>query len=134
MTAALTTERKNYRPGEEIRGTATWSLPQAPTTAELRLFWHTRGKGDRDAATVETQTFPEPQLTETRHFSLRAPNFPFSFSGKLISLVWSLELVLEPDGSESIELVIAPEGQEIDLYRTEPPASAEPKSPWMPIS
>lgn len=134
MTAALTTERKNYRPGEEIRGTATWSLLQAPATAELRLFWHTQGKGDRDAATVETQTFPEPQLMETRHFSLRAPNFPSSFSGKLISLVWGLELVLDPGGSESIELVIAPQGQEIDLYRTEPPASAEPESPWMPIS
>lgn len=135
MTTSLTTERSNYRPGEEIRGTATWTLPQAPSTAELRLFWHTQGKGDRDAATVETQTFPDPQPTETRPFSLQAPNFPSSFSGKLISLVWGLELVLDPDGSKAIELVIAPQGREIDLYRTdlEPPTSAEPESPWMPI-
>jgi hypothetical protein len=136
MNATLTTERKNYRPGEDIRGTVTWSLPHLPGSAAVRLFWQTRGKGDRDAATVEVQSFALPQAQESRDFSFRAPDFPYSFSGKLISLVWGLELVLDPDGSQTVEIIISPDGAEIVLPSDGTASLADSKKqkfPWMSV-
>lgn len=119
MNAQILPERPAYQPGEVIKGTVAWTAVESLRQAELRLFWHTQGKGDRDAGTVETTVFELPQPSDTREFRFSAPAFPPSFSGKLISLVWGLELVLEPGGAEVVELVIAPGGKEIAFDRPE---------------
>lgn len=119
MNAQILPERSVYQPGEAIKGTVTWTSEKSAKTAELRLFWHTRGKGDRDAETAGTVVFELPQPSDSREFLFRAPDFPPSFSGKLISLLWGLELVLEPGGTEAVELVIAPGGQELVFDRPE---------------
>jgi hypothetical protein len=46
-----------------------------------------------------------------------APDFPPSYSGRWISLVWGLELVLEPGGSSGIDLTIGADGRDISLDR-----------------
>jgi len=115
MIAEIVTKQKNYRPGEVIEGSASWVAEKQPKKAELRLFWHTRGKGDRDAGLVEAVQFDLPQSSDHREFQFCAPAFPSSFSGKLISVVWGLELVLEPGESFLAELVIGPDGEEISL-------------------
>jgi hypothetical protein len=57
-----------------------------------------------------------PLLEETRSFRFRLPEAPYSFSGKLISLVWALELVLEPSKEVTRrEIIVAPGGQEVHL-------------------
>lgn len=119
MTAEIHSEKTAYQPGEEIKGTVAWTSQKPPRKAELRLFWQTRGKGDRDTSTVASVAFDLPRPSDQRAFSFRAPEFPPSFSGRLISLVWGLDLVLEPVGSEAIELVIAPAAQELSLERPE---------------
>ncbi len=133
MKVEIRPDRSAYQPGEEIKGTLEWTLDSAPRTAELRLFWQTRGKGSRDTETVQNLVFDRPQAGDTRTFSFVAPKGPPSFSGNLISLVWGLELVLEPGGAESIDLTIAPEGKELDLNHPEWLAVPEPKAwklPW----
>ncbi len=133
MKASVATERKNYRPGEEIRGTASWTTAIAPKTVELRLFWHTAGKGTRDSATVEALVFDHAQAQDTRPFAFSAPDFPPSFSGKLISLIWGLELVLNPGGTQNAGLVISPDGHEIELQSDvviSMPVPEKPKFPW----
>lgn len=133
MTAQILPERKAYRPGEQISGTVSWSANKAPSSAELRLFWYTMGKGDRDSAIAETCVFDLPNTEDSRSFSFRAPDFPPSFSGKLISLLWGLELVLEPGETEALELVIAPEASELTLDHPQWIALPEPakaKWPW----
>jgi len=115
MTAGLTTERTAYRPGEEIRGTATWSGEKAPRQAEIRLFWHTEGKGTRDSAVVETVVLENPLAEDSRAFVFRAPDFPYSFSGRLISLIWGVELVFDSGDAPFAGLVLAPGGVEIVL-------------------
>jgi hypothetical protein len=64
-------------------------------------------------------TFELPQPSDYREFRFRAPDFPPSFSGKLISLIWGLELVLEPGESSAVELVIGPQGKELSLDHAE---------------
>jgi len=119
MNAEIRTERAAYQPGETIRGSVTWHSEKPPSQAEIRLFWQTKGKGSRDSETVEVQAFELPQPQDSRDFVFTAPAFPPSFSGRLISLLWGLELVLEPGGSQAIDLVIGPDGVERDLRREE---------------
>jgi hypothetical protein len=83
----------------------------------MRLFWRTEGKGTTDMVIADTLRFENPREEEARPFKIRAPGSPYSFSGQLISLIWSLELVASP-GKESsrIDVVIAPEAKEILLH------------------
>lgn len=106
--------RVNYRPGDSIAGAAGWKLERAPESIELRLFWFTSGKGTSDLGLAATVTFEQPQAEEARPFVFTAPKFPVSFSGRIISLVWALELVVKP-GTECarLHLVISPTGEEL---------------------
>jgi hypothetical protein len=110
--------RTEFRPGEEILGAAGWQLAQSPKSVEVRLFWYTRGKGTEDVEVVETVRFDNPQREEARPFRFTVPAEPYSFSGKLISLIWALELVALP-GKESarLDLTISPTGKEILLNK-----------------
>lgn len=106
-----------FSPGEEIAGAVLWELASAPQEAELRLLWFTRGKGTDDLAVVETVHFKDPQPGDTRPFTLRAPAAPYSFSGKLISVIWALELIVEPgDHWERVEITVAPEHREVVVH------------------
>lgn len=115
MTASVQLEKTSLRPGEILRGTARWSGPATPDSAEARLIWFTRGKGTCDSAIVATETFAHPTPEEPHAFQFTLPDFPFSFSGKLVSVVWAVELVLDPDASAIAEFILAPEGREITL-------------------
>jgi len=65
---------------------------------------------------VETVRFEPPLPEEARPFRFLAPAEPYSFSGKLISLLWALEVVALP-GHESarLDLTISPTGKEVLL-------------------
>ena len=107
-----------FSPGEELTGAALWELAEPPQLAEVRLVWSTKGKGTEDAAVAATVAFETPLAGDTRPFSLRLPAAPYSFSGKLISLVWAVELVLQPGNlCERVEIVVAPGGREVLLPR-----------------
>ncbi len=105
-----------FAPNEQISGQVTWQLETAPQNAELRLVWGTSGRGNRDFSVVETIPFSNPQATESRTFTFTAPNGPYSFSGKLITLTWAIELAIEP-GNQLVgqEITIAPGGHAVLL-------------------
>ncbi|HHY85632.1 MAG TPA: hypothetical protein GYA07_08880 [Verrucomicrobia bacterium] len=118
--------REAFDPGEELTGTVHWQLDCSPQTAELRLFWFTRGKGTEDAGVVETVRFDHPLERDTRSFRFQLPPAPYSFSGKLISLVWALELVTQsPDEVTRREIVVAPGRREVELGTAEVPGRRE---------
>ena len=108
--------RTRFAPGERIRGTAGWRLEEPAEALEVRLFWFTRGKGERDVGIVETLAIDSATREGSREFSFRAPPAPLSFSGKLISLIWSIELVALPDGEAGRqEILLSRTGEEIRL-------------------
>ncbi len=107
---------RGYRPGETIGGRVTWQVDEAPQSAELRLFWYTSGKGTQDVENIDTVVFETPRMNDDRTFSLTLPRQPYSFSGKLISLVWALELIVEPGSNvERQEFVMSASGEEVVL-------------------
>ncbi|MFN2385334.1 MAG: hypothetical protein ABR576_03450 [Thermoanaerobaculia bacterium] len=118
LQVALEDGRTTFRPGEEVRGAASWSLEAPPETVEVRLFWHTQGKGDQDVDVVEKTVLPGAGQTDRREFHFRLPDGPYSFSGKLISLVWSIEVVALPgDLAGRADIVLSPTGREIVVGR-----------------
>jgi hypothetical protein len=116
LVIELADDRRTYRPGDTARGVIRWQWEEEPEAVELRLFWHTRGKGTQDVGIVDTLRVDAPGVDGGREFGMRLPGAPYSFSGKLISLIWSLELVVLPSkDSERVEITVAPEGKEIVL-------------------
>ena len=116
-------ERTTFLPGETVAGTVSWRLEAAPEGLVLRLFWYTRGKGDQDMEEVDSLPIPAYEPQGRREFSFALPAGPYSFSGKLISLIWALELVAQPgDLAARQEIVVSPTGQEV-LLTPVPPAT-----------
>ena len=104
-----------FAPGEEIEGTVSWHLPGAKSL-EVRLLWFTQGKGEQDSRLVATVPLPNPGENEVRPFRIRLPEGPFSFSGRLISLVWALEAVAAPGSrAQRLEITVSPTKREILL-------------------
>ena len=107
-------DRKGFKPGETIFGTVTWGLNKPPKGLELSLFWRTEGKGTQDIGIAQTLRFDNVGSIGSQEFSIKAPNGPYSFSGKLISIIWALELACEK-GEETTrtDLVISATGAEV---------------------
>ncbi len=114
--------RTAFRPGERIDGSLSWTLDEPAKAIELRLFWHTRGKGDRDVTVVDRLRLANPPSSESRRpFRFQLPAEPWSFSGSLITLAWALEAVVLPSNeSVLLDLVASPTAGEIRLPRIEP--------------
>jgi hypothetical protein len=116
LRISLRQDRTAFEPGEELNGAVLWKFDEPPIAVELRLFWFTRGKGTEDADVVKTVRFDQPLPEEVRPFGFRLPAGPYSFSGKLISLVWAFELVAEPSQETArMQITVAPGGHEARL-------------------
>jgi len=128
LRIAFAEGRTAWRPGEEIVGTAFWQLDRQPRSVEARLCWRTEGKGSEDSDVAATVRFEAPQMTESREFRFVAPNEPHSFSGRILSLVWNVELEAGGD-VERVEIVIGPDGKKIVLGKVEKEAAEAPVLP-----
>jgi len=121
MNLELADDRKKYRPGERLEGVAFWDLGMAPKSIEVRLYWRTQGKGTVDVEVVRTVAFDGASASDRRPFGIELPPGPYSVSGKLVSIVWGVELVAEPKGeSGNVEITISPTGEELRLDRGSP--------------
>jgi hypothetical protein len=105
-----------FLPGETVEGTVGWHFDAPARSVELRLLWYTEGKGDQDVGVVESVPLANPGTDEVRPFRLRLPAGPYSFSGRLISLVWALEAVAEPGArAERLPITVSPTRRELLL-------------------
>lgn len=117
--------KDGFRPGEVLAGTATWHLEVDPERIAVRLFWYTEGKGDQDLSVVDEVVDDSPSRSGSLAFRFTLPPGPYSFSGRLISLVWALETIADPAGTATREeIVVGPRGREIRIDRE---ASADPR-------
>lgn len=120
ITISIDQSPPEFRPGEQISGRLTWTDTAEPTTSlETRLIWYTEGKGDQDVDVVASRPYEiRPNENSTR-FQFTAPHRPFSFSGKLISLIWAVEVVTFPSKAGYREQIsISNQGSEIILDKS----------------
>jgi hypothetical protein len=111
--------RTERQPGETVELSAMWALKKAPRELEARLFWFTRGKGTEDVEVIATERVAAPASAGEQVFRFKLPEGPWSFSGRLISLLWAIELVAD-DKSARWDFTLAPGGREIRLHRDQP--------------
>lgn len=113
----LRLDRDTFEPGEFLTGTVEWD--QGDSRAEslwISLLWHTEGKGTEDSDTAEQVEIRAPARVGSQSFEFRLPATPWSFSGQMISLVWTVEASLDStDLLANAPFVSAPEGREILL-------------------
>lgn len=109
-------QKTRYRPGETLGGVASWGLDEAPRSVEVRLYWRTEGAGIVDVETVLSVKFEGAGLSDRRPFSIVLPAGPYSLKGTLVSIVWGVEMVVEPKGeAASVEITISPTGEPVRL-------------------
>jgi hypothetical protein len=97
IAASLTGDRTTYSVGERVEGRALWVFASAPEAVEVRLFWHTSGKGDDEVGVFAVHRVDMPGPSGDEAFALELPTRPWTWHGKLLSLDWSLEVVALPD-------------------------------------
>lgn len=108
-------EKKSFLPQQSVKGTVTWHLDKAPKDIVVRLFWYTQGRGTEDLDVVD-QMSAEASTQGQMSFNLTLPQGPYTFSGKLISVIWAVECVVKPTNEcAREELVFSPTGKEIIL-------------------
>ena len=111
MVLGIRLDSAAIEPGGTISGRVAWHGDA--TSLVVKLTWVTRGKGDQDTDVVAETTVPVAGQTDAR-FTLTAPFEPFTFSGKLISIVYYVTARVA--GTETTtEIVIAPNGKEVVL-------------------
>ena len=132
LTLRTLDNRTAFAPGEEITVVAEWQLADPSPAAELRLVWYTQGKGDEDIQIVDLIAIPAPRAADSHRWTVRLPDSPFSFSGKLITLTWAIELVFGTEHSLRLDIVIAPSGREVLLHK--PAVDSAGNSPRLPLA
>jgi hypothetical protein len=115
LAIAPTSGDASRTPRSVLELRARWSLPSAPRSLQARLFWFTRGKGTEDVGIVATEEVPAAGADGEHRLRFTLPEAPYSFSGRLISLVWAVELVADETAARW-EFVLAPDGREILLH------------------
>ena len=116
----LPDNRTSFEPGESIQVLAEWMLEPSVTAIELRLMWTTSGKGGTDQQIVQRWPFENPTLRESKIVDVKLPDSPYSFSGKLISLSWTFELIAQPFGtSVKAGFILSPTRSESLLHQPE---------------
>ncbi|MEM7350537.1 MAG: hypothetical protein AAF657_07010 [Acidobacteriota bacterium] len=117
MSLSLHLDEKAFEPGAEVRGRVDWQTTgKRPESLLISLLWHTEGKGTEDIEIVDQIELEHPAAMGHHDFAFRLPDFPWSFSGTLVSLIWAIEVGLEPRGGiERVDFVAAPGGQEVTL-------------------
>jgi hypothetical protein len=109
-----------FNPGDEVRVRVTWDMPNTPERIDLSLGWHTMGKGDRDESVSEKIELDDVGQEQSIELRITLPDGPYSFSGQLISLIWSLQAVARPSGETAThEIVVAPGKMEVQLTEVE---------------
>jgi hypothetical protein len=115
-------ERKPaLRPGETLRGEATWTLSEPAAALKLTLAWRTTGQGAHaDPVTVEEQTIDQPATEGRQSFTFTLPDGPWSFEGTLFSVEWYVELGDSEFRYKRGDFVMSPTGAPIQVRKPEP--------------
>jgi len=105
-----------FAPGDTL--VFTLSIDASGTSGPLtaQLGWFTEGRGTRDAGIVWSERIPDMATGAERGFEIRLPEAPWSFSGKLVSVAWRLEVIDEKGRPlVAVPLVVAPAGEAVSL-------------------
>lgn len=128
----VTCEATTCRPGDMLRGSVRWTALEPPRLLVAQLVWRTEGKGDPDTAVEARQEWAGPGPAGTQEFALPVPAGPLSYHGKLISILWAVEVATErPDGLHKTEITVSPTGEPLRLLMANSPEKPGALAQWL---
>ncbi|MBC8011870.1 MAG: DUF3592 domain-containing protein [Burkholderiales bacterium] len=105
-----------FAPGETLVFTLSRDASAPPGSLTVQLGWFTEGKSTRDTAIAWSEYLSDLAPGADRSFEVRLPETPWSFSGKLVSVAWRLEVLdAKREPLIAVPLVIGPGGQSVTL-------------------
>lgn len=112
---SLSLEERAFLPGDTINGNVSWEPKKnkGPQFIAVKLLWYTEGKGSKDDAIVAQEKIERPAMSGSQSFSLKLPDFPWSYEGKILSLKWCVEAASEKGIASQIEIICAPQKEPI---------------------
>ena len=114
----LNDDRTQYKPGETLNATVSWSDEQFDELTAY-LLWYTEGIGNQDSQVVDEQPVSTGGRSGERDVTFTLPPSPYAFSGKLITLVWAVEVLAKPgDNHDRKSFTMSPTGEEVQLVET----------------
>lgn len=107
--------KKHFSPFDTIEGKIVFNLVKPCENIEIDLAWTTVGKGTTDSCSVDSSGVSTMgKISGEGRFRLAVPAGPYSFSGKLVSIVWLVSCGAESDlDIAETEIVISPTGREV---------------------
>lgn len=110
-------DRINIAAGSTISGVVKWQSIEQSEPLELRLSWHTEGRGTMDRKIIYQQALPIVTHLQSHRFSIKAPEGPYSFTGRLIELIWTISCVSKKGKVlDSTQLYLSRDGRAVELY------------------
>lgn len=115
LEIVLKDNRKRFLPFEVIEGKIKYDLNRPSKEIAVDLVWTTMGKGTTDNYRADTAVISTMGSNRGEgHFRLNAPAGPYSFSGKLVSIIWMISCGTEDDKEiAEKEIIISPVGREV---------------------
>ena len=105
-----------FAPGETMVITLASDASSKTDPLTVQLGWFTEGRGTRDASVVWSEELAGLAPGADRTFEVRLPETPWTFSGRLVSVSWRLEVLdAKRQPLVAVPLVIAPGGQPVVL-------------------
>jgi hypothetical protein len=105
-----------FAPGETLTGEIKWEFDRDEPGIEIILRWQTRGKGTTDKKILPMHRIERAGRSGQQNFSLPLPLGPCSFSGRLITLSWTIEArIIGQDTMCSRDIVLSPTRRELLL-------------------
>jgi len=116
LNLQLTQDPSTLVPGQVIDGNVGWNMDEPPKRAMLRLFWYTEGRGTQDVGIIDELELPSQRATCQGTFRFTIPDVPYSFQGRLVTLKWAIELVLNKGKQvERLDLIVSPWVEQVKL-------------------
>jgi hypothetical protein len=81
-----------FRPQSRIEGSVSWGLGSTSDWLEVRLVWHTEGKGTREVMVVGRVPLMDVRVGNQRTFSFTLPDMPYTYHGQILSILWSIDV------------------------------------------
>lgn len=107
--------RDGWTPGETLQVEVEWSSIEPVEEIEMRLLWHTRGRGDEEEGVATNQRYNSPGASSRLEAEFVLPRAPWSYNGELLTIGWQVDAVLWPSGEQAKqELTLSPTGSPLE--------------------
>ncbi len=110
-----------FEPGEVVGIQTRWDFESPPDAIEVRLVWHIERLSEEKPSWIvipDKSRIENPDAQGDHACQMALPEMPFSFSGKLISLRWGVEVVALPFlEATRLDISVSPDRRSVMLHQ-----------------